>query len=102
MTTRRSALDDFLQSTYKVWNEEEQKIVHKRYFEAIQPTISVLKSTKKRAKLTRKMLKHQQDWLDWEAAERKQLQQYETQGMFSEPVMIPEGANSLPFMWTYV
>ena len=61
-----------------------------------------MKSTKKRARLTRKILKKQDDWFDWEASERKQLQQYEDQGMFSEPVPIPRDANCLPFMWTYL
>ena len=66
------------------------------------PTISTMKSAKKKAKLTRRILKVQQDWKLWEAAEHKQLRQYEEQGMFSEPVQIPPDANCLPFIWTYV
>lgn len=46
---------------------------------AIEPTIRVLKSSKYKAKLTRIKLKIHNDWYKWEAAEHKQLQQYEDQ-----------------------
>ena len=83
-------------------SEDEQNTVHQEYFEALQSTICNMKSTKKRAKLTRKILKKQEDWFEWQEAERKQLTQYKQQGMFSQPVPIPKDANSLPFIWTYV
>ena len=83
-------------------NIAEQGITHQRYLQAILPSISAIKSAKKKAKLTRRILKVQTDWLDWEAAEHKQLQQYEDQGMFSDPVEVPPDANYLPFIWTYV
>ena len=82
--------------------DEEQREIHQKYYKAIEAKINVIKSTKKRAKLTRIFLKKQSDWHQWEAAEWKQLQQYEDQGMFSLPVEIPPDANSLPFIWTYV
>ena len=47
-----------------------------------------MKSPKKYVKLTRKILRNQQDWYEWEIAERKQLTQYEEQGIFSEPFPI--------------
>ena len=81
---------------------EEQNIVHQRYSQAIQSTISVLKSSKKKAKLTRKILKFQEDRLDWKSAEHKQLRQYQEQGIFLEPQPIPPESNCLPFIWTYV
>ena len=80
---------------------EEQGEAHQKYYTTVQAQIATLQSSKKKAKLTRKILKKQIDWFEWEAAERKQLQQYEAQGMFSSPISIPEGANCLPFMWTY-
>ena len=83
-------------------NKEEQNEMHQQYLETIQPTLAPLKSAKKKAKLTRKILKTQEDWHQWETAEHKQLQQYHEQGMFSEPQHIPSDANCLPFMWTYV
>ena len=82
--------------------DDEKNTAHQKYVQAIQGHISALKSTKKKAKLTRKILKSQKDWLDWESAEHKQLRQYHEQGMFSEPQPIPPEANCLPFMWTYV
>ena len=50
---------------------EEQGATHQRYLKAILPSVSILKSTKKKAKLTRRILKVQDDWFQWEAAERK-------------------------------
>ena len=83
--------------------EDEEKIeTYQRYLQEIIPKISVIKSRKKKAKLTRRLLKSQQDWHDWGKAEHKQLQKYKDQGMFSEPQKMPTDANSLPFMWIYV
>ena len=59
---------------------------------------NAVKSKKKRAKLTRKILKQQDDWNEWLLSEHKQLQQYEDQGMFSEPTPIPDDGNCLPFI----
>ena len=83
-------------------NDEERQAKHQQYLKAIQPSISTIKSTKKKAKLTRKLLKGQLDWNEWQQAEFKQLDQYDTQGMFSPPQPIPAGTNKLPFLWTYV
>ena len=41
---------------------EQNNEKHKRYLDAIIPKIHAINSTKKRAKLTRKLLKQQQDW----------------------------------------
>ena len=75
---------------------------HKRYLDAVLPKVNAVKSKKKRSKLTRKILKQQQDWNDWLMSEHKQLQQYEDQGMFGAPTPIPDDANCLPFIWTYI
>ena len=82
-------------------DEDERTTAQKKYLKALTPQLNVLKSSKKKAKLTRRILKSQKDWNDWRNSEHKQLDQYEAQGMFSEPQQIPKEANSLPFMWTY-
>ena len=41
---------------------EQQGYINQRYLEAIIPTIATIKSTKKKAKLTRRILKIQTDW----------------------------------------
>ena len=83
-------------------NDDEQNSMHQKYLQAIEPQIGKLKSTKKKAKLTRRILKSRNDWYEWQASEYKQLQQYEDQGMFSEPQPIPPDTNCLPFMWNYM
>ena len=75
---------------------------HKQYVNSLTASIATLTSTKKIKKLTREILKSQDDWFEWEASERKQLNQYEAQHMFSKPMPIPPGANCLPFIWTYI
>ena len=80
----------------------EKNAHHQTYLKHILPTINAMKSAKKKQKLTRKILKQLQDWSDWLASEHNQLDQYEAQGMFSEPTLIPEDTNCLPFIWTYM
>ena len=57
---------------------------------------------KKRRKLTRRFLLNQTDWNDWEASEHKQLDQYASQKTFGKPQTLPQGANLLPLLWTYI
>ena len=73
-----------------------------KYLAAITPYIAKIKSANKKAKLTRRILNVQEDWLLWEAAERKQLSQCEDQGMITQQVPIPHDINCLPFLCTYV
>ncbi len=61
-----------------------------------------LAAVKKRKKLTRRWLKKQPDWDDWEKSEHKQLDQYEAQGTLGAPCYLPPGANLLPLLWTYM
>jgi deoxyuridine 5'-triphosphate nucleotidohydrolase len=56
----------------------------------------------KRKKLTRRFLKQQPDWDDWKKSEAKQLNQYEAQETFGKPCSLPENANCLPLLWTYL
>ena len=55
-------------------------------------------------KLTRSKLKQQTDWDDWLESEYLQLDQYETQDMFSTPRNLPhnEKFNVLPMIWNYL
>ena len=63
--------------------------------------IAALKKARTK-KLTRRFLIEQDDWSDWEASERKQLNQYEAQETFGRPCKLPKGANLLPLLWTYL
>ena len=85
----------------KLTNEEKNG-QHQKYIDYIISTVNLIKSTKKKRKLTQNILKQHQDWTDWLASEHKQLNQYEEQGMFSNPTPIPSNANCLPFIWKYL
>ena len=54
---------------------------------------------------TRKQLLQRPDWLDWEASECLQLDQYERQNMFGPPGPIPTDVikySILPMIWVYL
>jgi len=54
-------------------------------------------------KLTRGKLLQTDDWGDWQSSEYTQLDQYEKQGMFGEPVEIdPKSGAIFNLVWTYV
>jgi hypothetical protein len=52
--------------------------------------------------LTRSTLKKRDDNARWKEAEWSQHEKYETQQMFGQPIMRPQGATVLPFVWTYI
>ena len=52
-------------------------------------------------KLTRKKLVTTPDWPEWLAKEHEQLDQYDSQGMFGEPVHITDPSLVFDFVWTY-
>ena len=54
--------------------------------------------------LTRRKLIKQDDYKEWEAAEKQQMNLYETQGMFSKPTKLPNehGINVLEMIWVYL
>ena len=52
-------------------------------------------------KLTRGVLLKQSDWEDWQNSEFLQLDQYELQGMFGEPVLVRDGNAVFNLVWTY-
>ena len=53
-------------------------------------------------KLTRRALKVGDDWNLWEQAEFQQLDNYEKQDTFGPPCSLPQGANALNLLWTYM
>ena len=61
-----------------------------------------VQALKRRKKLTRRILKQQEDWHDWQLSEFKQLDQFYSQNTFGEPTACPQGANLLPLLWTYL
>jgi hypothetical protein len=61
----------------------------------------VLNYVSKAMKLTHKKLLQQQDWSDWQDSEYLQLNQYEDQGMFGQPVAVNEDDTIFHLVWTY-
>mmetsp|Transcript_12630 Transcript_12630/g.36754 ORF Transcript_12630/g.36754 Transcript_12630/m.36754 type:complete len:1246 (+) Transcript_12630:2039-5776(+) len=53
-------------------------------------------------KLTRRVLLRRDDWPEWQQAEFKQLDQYESQGMFGVPCAPPSDAAVFHWVWVYV
>jgi hypothetical protein len=68
---------------------------------AAMPKAILPKSKQRSSKLTRRKLKHRNDWVEWLHSEWKQLDQYHAQHTFGEPCMLPPGANILDLLWTY-
>ena len=51
--------------------------------------------------LTRGKLLKQDDWSDWQGSEYLQLDQYDAQGMFGEPVAVTQEDAVFHLVWTY-
>lgn len=47
-------------------------------------------------------LKKREDWPEWRQSRFTMLDQYQQQGMFSDPMPLPQNANALHMLWTYV
>jgi hypothetical protein len=54
------------------------------------------------AKFTRRQLRRREDWQVWKEAKWKQLNSYNTQDIFGDPIPRPAKATVLPFVWTYL
>ena len=52
-------------------------------------------------KLTCGVLVKQDDWSDWQKSEFLQLDQYDLQGMFGDPVLVLKGSAMFNLVWTY-
>jgi hypothetical protein len=65
---------------------------------------NVLNYTTHIMKLTRGKLLKRDDWLDWQNSEILQLDQYDAQGMFGDPVATADGDGDVIFhlVWTFV
>ncbi len=50
---------------------------------------------------TKKQLLKRSDWEDWRKSQWKQLDQYDTQGMFSDPQELPMRSGASFMHWTY-
>ena len=85
-----------------IFNNSTRKRLPKHVIKAIKFAIKSVSNVRKPKKLTRRWLKEQLDWDDWRQSEFKQLNQYEHQNTFSEPMPYPKGANLLNLLWTYL
>jgi hypothetical protein len=65
------------------------------------PSGDVLNVVMRVMRLTRGKLRKQPDWDEWQSSEFLQLDQYDKQGMFGEPVLIAEGMACFHSVWTY-
>ena len=81
--------DDWKAKIYKLGDESTAPAAHQKDARIVE-------------KLTRRILMKRDDWHEWKKSEAKQLDQYEQQGMFSEPVPRPIKANILNLLWTYL
>ena len=61
----------------------------------------VLQYLTRASKLTRGVLLKQDDWEEWQQSEFIQLDQYELQNMFGDPVIISEGFAVFNLVWSY-
>jgi hypothetical protein len=52
-------------------------------------------------RLTRGKLLKQTDWSDWQTSEYLQLDQYDAQGMFGDPVQVDKDDAVFYLVWTY-
>jgi hypothetical protein len=50
---------------------------------------------------TKKELQKRPDWKEWQDSIYKMLDQYQGQGMFSEPLPLPKHSNALHMHWVY-
>jgi hypothetical protein len=62
---------------------------------------NVLNYTTKVMRLTRERLLKQKDWNEWQESEFLQLDQYEKQQMFGNPVTVDDDATVFHLIWTY-
>jgi hypothetical protein len=63
---------------------------------------NVLNYTTRIMKLTRGKLVNRDDWSDWQDSEFLQLNQYDAQGMFGDPVAAGDDDVIFYLVWTYV
>ena len=80
-----------------VFTKNDKARMHHAYLQ-----INTVKSKPTGKKLTRKRLKAQDDWNEWQASEWKQLDAYQDQDMFDNPEPRLRGVNLLNLLWCYL
>jgi hypothetical protein len=97
---------DFSQFTHDQLNnrldllEEGLRLQRTRSYKIVASG-EVLNYSTRVMKLTRGKFLCQDDWADWQESEYLQLDQYDSQGMFRDPVAVDEDAAVFHLVWTY-
>ena len=97
---------DFSQFTHDQLNnridllDDGLRLQHKRSYDTVESG-DVLNYTTRVMKLTRGKLLCQDDWSDWQDSEYLQLDQYDSQGMFGDPIAVEEDDAIFHLVWTY-
>lgn len=86
----------------KLWHVSGVQAVVRSVHDQLHAEIVRTERAARREKLTRRKLLLHDNWGDWKRSEFKQLDQYNAQGMFREPVPPPKDASIFHFIWTYV
>jgi hypothetical protein len=97
---------DFSQLTHDQLNnrvdllEEGLRILRTRAYDIVESG-DVRQYVTRVMRLIRGKLLKQDDWHDWQASEFLQLDQYDAQGMFGEPVQVDKDDAVFYLVWTY-
>jgi hypothetical protein len=97
---------DFSQFTHDQLNNrldllEDGLLIQRQRSYNIVKSGDVLNYTTHVTKLTQGKLLCQEDWSDWQDSEYLQLDQYDSQGMFGDPVAVEEDDAVFHLVWTY-
>ena len=96
-------IDENIISPYVLDQDNQPKKKYQKMIKTLPPYAALkIAAIKRPKKLTRRYLQQQLDWTDWNNSEFKQLNQYYDQGTFGTPTTLPNGANLLPLLWTYI
>jgi hypothetical protein len=97
---------DFSQFTHDQLNnrvdllEEGLRVLRTRHYDIIQSG-QVCNYVTRNIRLTWRKLLKQDDWVKWQNLKYLQLDQYNMQGMFGEPVLIDKDDAAFYQVWTY-
>ena len=95
-TVRANAVNDILQLHF----DQLRHILNQLHVELRQPHAYEHKDAF--LNYTRAQLRKREDYQEWRNTEWKQLDKYEMQNMFGDPIPRPFLAIILPFVWTYL
>ncbi len=97
---------DFSQLTHNQLNnrvnllEDGLRVLCTRMYDIVESG-EVLQYVTRVRRLTRGKLLKQEDWSNWQALEFLQLDQYDAQGMFGDPVKVDKEDAVFFLVWTY-